>query len=113
MYEYLIQVVGFAKDMIILTEDQNSPPSKLARSNIIQAMQWLIKEAQYKDWLYFHYGGHGGDGTCPEEAIYPVDFKSSGRIARNELDQVMVDKLAPGVRLAVILDTYCSQPFSY
>lgn len=112
MYEYFIQVFGFAKeDMIILTEDQNSPHSQPTKSNIIQALQWLVKGAQSKDWLYFHYSGHGQEEKCSEEAIYPVDFKSSGSIARHELDQVMVNKLSPGVRLVVILDTYCSQPF--
>lgn len=118
MYEYLIQDFNFAReDVILLTEDQVAPYSQPTRCNIILAMHWQVKEAQFEDQLYFHYSGHGWEeecleGECPEEAIYPVDFHSSGRITGHELHQIMVNKLAPGVRLAVVLDTYCNATMS-
>ncbi|KAG6328631.1 hypothetical protein ID866_10458 [Astraeus odoratus] len=58
------------------------------RRNILDAMRWLVRDAQPHDSLFFHYSGHGGqipdtngdetDGL--DEVIYPVDYKQAGII---------------------------------
>jgi hypothetical protein len=43
--------------MIVLTDDQ---PSKLPlKSNILSSCEWLVKDAEPGDSLFFHYSGHG------------------------------------------------------
>lgn len=45
------------EDMVILTDDQQNPRSQPTKQNIIQAMHWLVKDAQPTDSLFFHYSG--------------------------------------------------------
>lgn len=45
------------EDMVILTDDQQNPRSVPTKQNIIQAMHWLVKDAQPTDSLFFHYSG--------------------------------------------------------
>lgn len=76
-------------DMVVLTDDQISPVSQPTRANMIRAMQWLVKDAQPQDSLFFHYSGHGGqsiDWSSDQDDVYdetisPSDFKQTGIIA--------------------------------
>jgi metacaspase-1 len=60
--------------------------------------------------------GHGGqtkdlDGDEEDgydEVIYPVDFRQNGHIVDDEMHDIMVKPLQPGVRLTVIFDSYHS-----
>lgn len=45
------------QDMVILTDDQQNPRSQPTKQNIMQAMHWLVKDAQPNDSLFFHYSG--------------------------------------------------------
>lgn len=45
------------EDMVILTDDQQNPRSQPTKQNIMQAMHWLVKDAQPNDSLFFHYSG--------------------------------------------------------
>lgn len=75
--------------MVILTDDQASPVARPSKANMIRAMQWLVRDAQPNDSLFFHYSGHGGQSVdwssdqddIFDETIFPVDFKQSGQIA--------------------------------
>lgn len=57
--------------------------------------------------------GHGGqtadlDGDEEDgydEVIYPVDFRVAGHIVDDEMHNIMVKPLAPGVRLTAIFDS--------
>ncbi|RPB15276.1 peptidase C14 [Morchella conica CCBAS932] len=101
------------EDMVILTDDQQSPRSQPTKQNIIQAMHWLVKDAQPTDSLFFHYSGHGGqtkdhdgdEGDGYDETIYPVDFRFNGHIVDDEMHRIMVAPLKPGVRLTAIFDS--------
>ncbi|KAL0638095.1 Ca(2+)-dependent cysteine protease [Maublancomyces gigas] len=101
------------EDMVILTDDQQNPRSQPTKQNIIQAMHWLVKEAQPTDSLFFHYSGHGGqtkdldgdEGDGYDETIYPVDFRYNGHIVDDEMHRIMVAPLKPGVRLTAIFDS--------
>jgi hypothetical protein len=45
------------EDMVILTDDQQNPMSQPTKENILRAMHWLVKGAEPKDSLFFHYSG--------------------------------------------------------
>ena len=48
------------EDMVILTDDQPNMRSIPTRSNMLDAMHWLVADARPNDCLVFHYSGHGG-----------------------------------------------------
>lgn len=114
MSTYLNEFFGYAReDMVILTDDQQNPMSQPTKANILRAMHWLVKDAQPNDSLFFHYSGHGGqtpdlDGDEDDgydEVIYPVDFRVQGHIVDDQMHDVMVKPLQPGVRLTAIFDS--------
>lgn len=111
---YLNEYFGYKReDMVILTDDQQNPMSQPTKENIIRAMYWLVKDARPNDSLFFHYSGHGGqtedlngdedDGF--DEVIYPVDFRQQGHIVDDQMHDIMVRSLQPGVRLTAIFDS--------
>ncbi|KAF1810654.1 hypothetical protein P152DRAFT_460349 [Eremomyces bilateralis CBS 781.70] len=111
---YLNQHFGYRReDMVLLTDDQQNPMSQPTKVNILRAMHWLVKDAQPNDSLFFHYSGHGGqtrdlDGDEEDghdEVIYPVDFRTAGHVVDDEMHQIMVSSLKPGVRLTAIFDS--------
>ena len=44
----------------ILTDDSTNPSLKPTRKNIIESINWLVKDLKKGDSVYFHYSGHGG-----------------------------------------------------
>ncbi|PIL35656.1 hypothetical protein GSI_02386 [Ganoderma sinense ZZ0214-1] len=100
-------------DIVMLTDDAQNPRQIPTRENIIQAMQWLVRNAQPNDSLFFHYSGHGGqtkdlDGDEADgfdEVIYPVDFERAGHIVDDLMHDIMVKPLPPGCRLTAIFDS--------
>ncbi|KAI0041915.1 hypothetical protein FA95DRAFT_1564901 [Auriscalpium vulgare] len=101
------------EDIVVLTDDQNEPRSRPTRDNMLRAMQWLVRDAQPNDSLFFHYSGHGGqtkdlDGDEDDgfdEVIYPVDFKEAGHIVDDDMHDILVKPLPPGCRLTAIYDS--------
>ncbi|KAM3428092.1 hypothetical protein MY1884_004968 [Beauveria asiatica] len=101
------------EDMVILTDDQQDPRKIPTKQNMQQAMEWLVRDAQPNDALFFHYSGHGGqtedlDGDEDDgfdEVIYPVDFQRAGHIVDDEIHYRVVRPLKPGVRLTAIFDS--------
>ncbi|KAG8744161.1 Ca(2+)-dependent cysteine protease [Ceratobasidium sp. 414] len=100
------------EDIVQLTDDSPNPRQKPTRANIIAAMQWLVKDAQPNDSLFFHYSGHGGqtkdldgdEGDGQDEVIYPVDFEQNSHIVDDDMHAIMVQPLPPGCRLTAIFD---------
>lgn len=114
MSNFLIERFGYKReDMVILTDDQQNPRSIPTRSNILQAMHWLVKDAKPNDSLFFHYSGHGGqtkdsdgdENDGYDETIYPVDFRYNGHIVDDDMHAIMVAPLQAGVRLTAIFDS--------
>ncbi|KAK4160173.1 putative metacaspase [Cladorrhinum sp. PSN259] len=112
--QYLMENHGYKReDMVILTDDQQNPVMQPTKHNIIQAMQWLVANAQPNDALFLHFSGHGGqtadtDGDEEDghdEVIYPVDFKQNGHIVDDEIHYYVVKPLQAGVRLTAIFDS--------
>jgi hypothetical protein len=99
--------------MVILTDDNRDPRARPTRDNIIRAMHWLVSGAQTNDSLFLHYSGHGGqtkdlDGDEDDgydETIYPLDFQQAGQITDDEIHNIVVRPLMPGVRLTALFDS--------
>jgi uncharacterized caspase-like protein len=68
--EFLNSVFGFpntADCMVCLTDDNPDPNYQPTRQNIINAMNWLVADAQPGDSLFFHFSGHGG--SVPDQGM--------------------------------------------
>jgi len=97
----------------MLTDDSTNPRLMPTRGNMLQAMQWLVRDAAPHDSLFFHYSGHGGqtkdlDGDEDDgfdEVIYPMDFKANGHIVDDLMHEIMVRPLPVGCRLTAIFDS--------
>ena len=115
-----------AEDIVMLTDDQTEMAGVPLRQNILRAMQWLVNGAQPNDALFIHYSGHGGqtkdlDGDEEDgmdDVIYPVDHQSQGHITDDEMHDILVKPLQPGVRLTALFDschsgTVLDLPYTY
>eukprot|EP01056_Protomagalhaensia_sp_Gyna25_P004540 Protomagalhaensia_sp_Gyna_25__4539@NODE_417_length_3500_cov_19_680150_g320_i0_p2_GENE_NODE_417_length_3500_cov_19_680150_g320_i0NODE_417_length_3500_cov_19_680150_g320_i0_p2_ORF_typecomplete_len535_score89_53Peptidase_C14/PF00656_22/2_5e53Raptor_N/PF14538_6/0_0012Peptidase_C13/PF01650_18/0_015HOIPUBA/PF16678_5/0_31_NODE_417_length_3500_cov_19_680150_g320_i0931697 len=114
----LERVYGFRNDnRVELTdarENYRNPIYLPTRKNILKAMEWLVKDAQAGDILFFHYSGHGSqkpslDGYAYEqdgldETICPLDFRQAGEIRDDEMATIMQRDLPAGVRLFCVMD---------
>lgn len=115
MAAYLHQCLGHSReDTVILTDDQLLPFSQPTKANILRAMKWLVMDARANDSLVFHYSGHGvqeprtvdSQDDHSSKSMYPVDFRSSGRISGDEVYEFIIRRLPRGVKLTIIHDTY-------
>lgn len=98
--------------MVVLTDDQADPNYRPTKQNIVNAMRWLVGGAQPGDSLFFHFSGHGGqvkdrngdevDGM--DDVIYPVDHSNTGPLIDDEMHEIMLRYLPPGVRFTAIFD---------
>jgi hypothetical protein len=114
MSTFLHDRYGYRReDMVILTDDQSHPMSQPTKANMIRAMHWLVKDARPNDSLFVHFSGHGGrtpdlDGDEEDgfdDVIYPVDYRTTGHIVDDDMHDIMVRPLLPGVRLTAIFDS--------
>jgi hypothetical protein len=115
MQQFLVRNYNFKEeDMVMLLDVDTSGPRQIpTRANITAAMQWLVRDAQPNDSLFFHYSGHGGtakdldgdeeDGT--DETIYPLDHEVAGQMIDDEMHDIMVRPLPAGCRLTAIFDS--------
>ncbi|SCU89424.1 LAFA_0E17920g1_1 [Lachancea sp. 'fantastica'] len=127
MHNFLTSRYGYRpEDIVVLTDDQQNMAGVPLKQNILRAMQWLVNGAQPNDALFIHYSGHGGqtkdlDGDEEDgmdDVIYPVDFQSQGHITDDEMHDIMVRPLPPGVRLTALFDschsgTVLDLPYTY
>ncbi|CCD24979.1 Ca(2+)-dependent cysteine protease MCA1 NDAI_0E01630 [Naumovozyma dairenensis CBS 421] len=127
IFNFLSQRYGYSpQDIVILTDDQQDPVRQPTKANIIRAMQWLVRDAQPNDSLFFHYSGHGGqtkdlDGDEDDgmdDVIYPVDFQNAGELIDDDMHDIMVEPLPQGVRLTTLFDschsgTVLDLPYTY
>jgi len=101
------------EDIVLLVDDSRNPRQQPTRKNIVEAMRWLVRDAQPNDSLFFHYSGHGGqvkdrdgdeiDGW--DEVIYPLDYQKAGSIVDDLMHALMVKPLPTGCRLTALFDS--------
>jgi hypothetical protein len=83
--------------------------------NILARLEWLVKDAQAGDVLFFHYSGHGSqmvdidynldvepDGL--DEIICPVDLDWRDKVVKDDDFARIFAKVPAGVNLTVLLD---------
>ncbi|KAM5543969.1 hypothetical protein V8D89_002586 [Ganoderma adspersum] len=100
-------------DIKMMTDDATDPRLRPTKTNILDAMHWLVQGAHPHDSLFFHYSGHGAqvkdtDGDEVDgfdEVIFPLDFKRSGYIVDDLLNTILVQKLPSGCRLTALFDS--------
>lgn len=113
MYNYIQDYYGFQdEDVTVLVDDgDHNPPTK---ANILAAYQKVVRQSQAGDAIFLHYSGHGtkvrdlngdeDDGY--DEALVPLDFKSAGLILDDDLNDMIVKALPPGVHVVALVSTF-------
>ncbi|KIK98103.1 hypothetical protein PAXRUDRAFT_824230, partial [Paxillus rubicundulus Ve08.2h10] len=111
---FLTSQWGFKDGDIVMLMDETANPRQMpTRTNMTDAMRWLVKDARPHDSLFFHYSGHGGQIPTKDgdeiggfdEVIYPVDYKTAGVILDDEMHRIMVKSLPQGCRLTAVFDS--------
>lgn len=110
MASYLVQHHGFKKaDIRLLTDKRATTNEILAR------LDWLVKDAQPGDRLFFHFSGHGVqvatrdpqdeiDGL--DEVICPVEFDwSEEKMIRDKQLRDIFSRLPSGVKFCWVNDS--------
>ncbi|KAF5391666.1 hypothetical protein D9757_002371 [Collybiopsis confluens] len=132
MQHFLCTHFGYKEnDIVMLTDDARNPRQIPTRDNIIQAMQWLVSNAQPNDALFFHYSGHGGqtkdldgdeadgndEGECSKTYedgnltgslklfTLLLDHEQNGHIVDDLMHDILVKSLPAGCRLTAIFDS--------
>ncbi|KAJ7258390.1 caspase domain-containing protein [Mycena haematopus] len=114
VFSFLVRHAGYKpENIVMLTDDSPHARSQPTRTNMIDAMRWLVQGAKPHDALFFHYSGHGGqtrdkDGDEVDgydEVIYPLDYQRNGHIVDDEMHDIMVHPLPTGCRLTAIFDS--------
>ena len=68
---------------VLLDDKESSGHQAPTRANMLEAMDWLVAEAQAGDALLLHYSGHGGREPAEgehgyHETLVPLDFETAG-----------------------------------
>ncbi|KAM5533986.1 hypothetical protein V8D89_012306 [Ganoderma adspersum] len=112
------------EDITILIDSEDEPSeSQPTRENIIRGMENLVAGKQAGDHIVFAFSGHGGQVTALvegeeidglDEVLLPIDCTFDPEvdspdnlfhfIRDNDIRDVFVDRLAPGVRCTMIFD---------
>lgn len=111
MYNYIQDYYGFQdEDVTVLVDDgDHQSPTK---ANILAAYRKVVSQSQAGDAIFLHYSGHGtkvrdlngdeDDGY--DEALCPLDFQSAGIILDDDLNDMIVKALPPGVHVVALYD---------
>jgi metacaspase-1 len=110
IYNMLTQHFGYHPQNIkVITEESAILPFK---KNILQAINWLVRDNQAGDNLFFYYSGHGSqelDSNDSEldgknEVIVPLDYKTSGVINDNTLYSLLAQPIVKDANLVSVID---------
>jgi hypothetical protein len=96
----------------ILTDDSKNLSDKPTRQNIIDGINWLVKDLKSGDNVYFHFSGHGGltvdlnkdEKTGMDSCIYPICDKKIEMILDDELKILLANKIPIGSKCFAVLD---------
>ncbi len=108
--KFLINYCGYLPENIrILTEKSDILPNK---SNIIEQINWLIKDVEENDTLLFYYSGHGSyskdknkdESDKRDEQIIPLDVDEKGEISDDWLYSNFASKVPKNANLWCFFD---------
>lgn len=98
---------------MLVDDGDHAPPTRAA---IIAAYKKVVSQSQAGDAIFLHYSGHGtkvkdvsgdeDDGY--DEALVPLDFKHAGIILDDELNDIIVKALPPGVHVVALVSEHQS-----
>ncbi|KAH9941631.1 peptidase C14 [Epithele typhae] len=110
------------ENIVMMTDDEVSTGDDLwpTKENVLRKMKELVQDVQYGDSICFAFSGHGGqvatddpqeeDGfdevLLPLDATYDPDNKEQygAYIRDNDVRDILVNNLPPGVRCTMIFD---------
>eukprot|EP00754_Rhynchopus_humris_P011257 Rhum_TRINITY_DN14223_c4_g1::Rhum_TRINITY_DN14223_c4_g1_i1::g.74246::m.74246 len=99
-----LQRSGFgAAERRVLVDSSATPPT---RAGILDAVAWLVDDAQPGDSLLFTFVGRGGvhSSESATHSLAPTDCDTAGLITSVELHQALVAPLPAGVKLTCFFD---------
>lgn len=112
--KYMLQKkYGFLEqNILVMTDEQPDPLRRPTKRNLLMGMEWLVTGQKSGDSLFFSYSGHGSQERDPNgdeddgmnETICPLDFKSQGMIADDDLNRMLVNPIQKGVKLHAVVD---------
>ena len=96
----------------MLRDDSTKLIEKPSRKNIIDGINWLVKDLKAGDNVYFHYSGHGGltvdlnkdEASGMDSCIYPISNKTIEMILDDELKTLLANKIPTGCKCFAVLD---------
>jgi hypothetical protein len=104
-------------DSVVLSDDIASKPEKSikwpTRKNILNAIDWAIKDMKAGDEAFIHYSGHGGltvdlsgdEVSGQDSCIYPISENGTIEyITDDELRVLVVDRIPVGAKCTVVFD---------
>lgn len=118
MEKIIKQFYPECKDIVVLRDadaenkvntNKNLKPSK---KNIVDGINWLVKDLKAGDSVYFHYSGHGGlvrdvnrdELTGMDSCIYPCNDGNIEMILDDELKVLLVNRIPKGAKCFVVMD---------
>jgi hypothetical protein len=96
----------------ILTDDSTNISLKPTKQNIIDSINWLVKDLKKDESVYFHYSGHGGltldlnndEKSGNDSCIYPINNGNIEMIIDDEFKNLLVNKIPIGSKCFAVLD---------
>jgi len=96
----------------VLTDDSTNMSFKPTRKNIIDSINWLVKDLKKGENVYFHYSGHGGftldlnkdEKSGNDSCIYPINNGQIEMIIDDELKTLLVNRIPTGSKCFAVLD---------
>ena len=81
--------------------------------NIIDSINWLVKDLKNGDSVYFHYSGHGGltldfnkdEISGKDSCIYPINNGKIEMIIDDELKSLLVNRIPTNCKCFAVLDS--------
>lgn len=116
LYDLLILHLGFTKENVwVLTDEPRVVPGAATfsptRGNIVNGMQWLVRNSGKGDQLMFSFSGHScrmesRANTEPpfDDCIIASDYPTSNPITESEIKDILVHTLGNGATLTTLLD---------
>ncbi len=109
---FLIKEYGLEVENIHLMTEAGPNELCPTRANIMEQIDWLVKDATEASRLFMHYAGHGtqiadknnDENDRRDECICPLDYASAGLIDDDDLRCKLVDPLPKGAKLFGLFD---------